>query len=288
MPELPEVESIRLKLVKYLRNHIIENVVIRFPRIFSGDKEKLEGGKVIGVRRFGKAQAIDLNNGYSILIHIKMTGQLLYEGPNLKRLPQSMKISGGAPGKHTHVIFHLDRGGKLYYNDLRKFGWIRVIKTNEVLKNDFVANLGPEPFVSTQGKPGKLTLEYFQKMIGKSMRPIKITLMDQSKIGGIGNIYANDALWLARIDPKKPGKSLNTEEQKQLYAAVHTVLKDGIKYGGSSENSYVTPDGQEGSYQDHTLVYGKTGEVCRNCKKNKIEKFFLGGRGTYFCNFCQR
>ena len=290
MPELPEVETIRLQLQRFLIGHKIEDVEIRYAKKFSGDKKYLIGGKIKEIRRFGKAQAIDLDCGYSILIHIKMTGQLIYTGPNLSRyhalrapagFKLSKKVTGGVPGKHTHIIFHLSKGGKLYFNDVRKFGWLKVVKSNEVEKDDFIARLGPEPFKN-------LNFDNFKKTLSKSSRPIKIILMDQSKISGIGNIYANDALWKACINPKRPSNKLNPSEQKNLYDAIHGVLKEGIKYGGSSENTYVTPDGKEGDYQNHSLVYGKEGNKCKRCHKAKILKFFLSGRGTYFCPVCQR
>jgi len=112
--------------------------------------------------------------------------------------------------------------------------------------------------------------------------------MDQEKIGGVGNIYANDALWLARISPKKPANSLSLGEQKELYEAILTVLKNGLKYGGASELSFVTAEGSEGEYQEHFLVYGHDGEPCEHCHKARIHKVFLGGRGTYFCPVCQK
>lgn len=113
-------------------------------------------------------------------------------------------------------------------------------------------------------------------------------LMDQTKIGGVGNIYANDALWLSRISPRRSASSLSISEAKKLYDAIETVLQAGLKYGGASELAFVTPDGKEGEYQNHTLVYGHQNEICKNCKKTKIEKFFLGGRGTYWCSVCQK
>ena len=112
--------------------------------------------------------------------------------------------------------------------------------------------------------------------------------MDQEKMSGVGNIYANDALWLSLIDPKRPSNSLADIEKEKLFDAVESVLKEGMKHGGSSENTFVTPDGSEGQYQRYTLVYGKQGTMCTRCKKNKIQKFMLGGRGTYFCSVCQK
>jgi formamidopyrimidine-DNA glycosylase len=282
MPELPEVETVKLQLQKYLVGHRIEGVDIKVPKLFSGRKENVIGTKVKGVRRFAKVLSIDLLNGNSLVIHIKLTGQLIYRGPNLRRVPkESKKIVGGVPGPHTHVTFELDKGGFLYYNDIRRFGWIRVVKTNEVETSGFVGKLGPEPF-------GKLTLEYFKKLLSGTKRAIKVVLMDQSKMGGVGNIYANDALWLSQINPKTPASQLESDKVGKLYDAVHQVLRSGLKYGGASELAFVTPDGAEGEYQNHTLVYGHEGEPCSRCHRAKIEKYFLSGRGTYWCSNCQR
>lgn len=281
MPELPEVESMRLQLEKLLTGHKIKDVKIRNPKTFSGNPKNICGGKVLGVRRFGKVSVVDLDNGYSVLTHVKLTGQYIYRGPNLKNPKDlSKKVTGGIPGPHTLVIFELDRGGVLYYNDVRRFGWIRVEKTKDVEKEKFIVKLGPEPFKD-------LTPEIFKNILCKSGRPIKIVLMDQEKMGGVGNIYANDALWLAKISPRKPAKEIESGEAEELYKAIITVLKAGLKYGGASELAFVTPDGTEGKYQNHTLVYGHEGEPCDRCHKARFEKFFLGGRGTYWCPNCQ-
>lgn len=282
MPELPEVEAIKLQLGKYLKGHKILSVEVRSPKTLAGNPKDIIGGKVIGARRFGKVSVIDLNNKYSILTHVKLTGQYIYRGPNLAK-PQRLsdKVTGGVPGPHTLVIFNLDRGGILYYNDVRRFGWIRIVKTSEVETEPFIKKLGPEPFKD-------LTLEIFREILSKSGRPVKIVLMDQEKMGGVGNIYANDALWLARIDPKRRANSLEAKATEDLYHAVLSVLKEGIKWGGASELAFVTPDGTEGNYQDHTLAYGHEGEPCERCHKGIFRKFFLGGRGTYVCPVCQR
>lgn len=281
MPELPEVESIKKQLNKYIVGHTIATLDVKNKSIFAGETSDVEGAKIEGVRRFGKVTVIDLNNGNSLVIHIKLTGQFVYKGPNLPDpQPISKKIVGGVPGPHTLIIFNLDKGGILYYNDVRRFGWVKVIKTNEVENTGFVGKLGPEPF-------GKLDLPYFSNLVSKTKRNIKVLLMDQEKISGVGNIYANDALWLAKINPKRAASSLTQKEVGALYDAIHEVLSEGLKYGGASELAFVTPDGQEGEYQRYTLAYGKVDMVCSRCKKGKFEKFFLGGRGTYICSVCQ-
>ena len=289
MPELPEVETMRLQLKKYLTGHKILSVDVKNRKTFQGDERDILDTKILDTRRFGKVSVIDLSNGYSILTHVKLTGQYIYRGPNLKNPSKlSSKVTGGVPGPHTLVIFDLDRGGKLYYNDVRRFGWIRLEKTKDVENESFIKKLGPEPPVIKDFTGKFLTLDLFKQMLSKSRSPIKIVLMDQKKMGGVGNIYANDALWLAKISPKTPAKDLDQKSLKDLYEAVLFVLKEGIKYGGASELAFVTPDGAEGEYQNHTLAYGRGGEPCERCHKAIIKKFFLGGRGTYFCPFCQK
>ncbi len=282
MPELPEVETIKLQLGKFLKGHTLLDTKILDTRILSGDPKKLIGGKTIGTRRFAKVVAIDLSNKFSILTHVKLTGQFIYRGPNLPNPKElSKKVVGGVPGPHTLVIFNLDKGGVLYYNDVRRFGWIRVEKTEDVENEKFIKKLGPEPFKD-------LTLEKFKTLLSKTPRPIKVVIMDQEKMGGVGNIYANDALWLSEINPKTPAKELPKNKIEALYKAILTVLKAGLKYGGASELAFVTPDGAEGEYQNHTLAYGHQGEVCERCHRAKFEKYFLGGRRTYWCPVCQR
>ncbi|OGH48300.1 MAG: DNA-formamidopyrimidine glycosylase [Candidatus Levybacteria bacterium RIFCSPLOWO2_01_FULL_39_10] len=292
MPELPEVETIRLGLQKYLVGHKILDVDVKVPKIFDGDTKNVIGAKVVAVRRFGKGLVIDLSNKYSLAIHVKLTGQLVFRDPKTAKVPVSKAKVGTVPNKFTHVIFKLKaESGKrktkngdavLYYNDQRRFGWVKVVPTDKVMDLPYFKGIGPEPSVAKamDGKP--LTFEMFENVVSKSKIQIKPLLMDQKKIGGIGNIYANDALFLAGIDPRRKGHSLSLTEIKKLYDAIHTVLKRGFKYHGASELSFVNILGQEGEYQNHSLVYGKKGELCSKCG-GKIEKIFLGGRGTFFC-----
>ncbi len=281
MPELPEVETVRRGLNKYLIGHTIVDIILHTPKVFTGNPKDITGGKIKQVRRFAKVLSIDLSNGFSIVIHIKLTGQLIYRGPNLPNPPQISKKIFGLGDKHTHVVFKLDKGGLLYYNDVRKFGWIKVIKTSDVEKSSFIGKLGPEPF-------GKLTKDLFKEIISKPKTPIKVVIMDQEKIGGVGNIYANDALLLSKIHPKRPSNSLTSSEQETLYDNILKVLKKGIESGGASELSFVTAEGTEGKYQNHFIAYGKNGKNCPVCGKAKIEKIRVGGRGTYFCPNCQK
>lgn len=281
MPELPEVENIKLQLDKYLAGHVIEEIEIRNAKSFQGQVCNILGGKIKDIRRFGKLLVIDLDKGYSLAIHVKMTGQLIYRGVNLSQPTElSDKIKDGLGGKYSHVIFQLDKDSLLYFNDLRKFGWIRVIKTDEVEKMNFIDKLGPEPL-------NDLTQEYFEQLCGSASRAIKTLLMDQSKIGGVGNIYANDALFLAKIHPDKRANKLTSDQVAKLYSAIEEVIGKGLEYGGSSQSSYVRPDGTSGEYQEHFIVYGKVGKPCPKCGE-KIVRIKVGGRGSFYCPTCQK
>lgn len=284
MPELPEVETVRRGLEKYLVGHVIERVEVINPGPFQGDEKKVEGHKVIEARRSGKGLIIDLDNDFSLAIHIKLTGQLIYRDEQTKNEPLSPKV-GALPGKFTHVIFHLDKGGLLYYNDQRKFGWIRVVATDEIMDIAFFKSMGPEPF--GLGIGDELTLEKFQSILSKAVTKVKPLIMDQAKIGGIGNIYANDALWNAKIDPARPGKSLSDSESKELFDSIIKVMELSFAEGGASELTFVNILGQEGNYQSHTLVYGKTGKPCPRNDGGVIRRIELGGRGTFYCDKCQ-
>jgi formamidopyrimidine-DNA glycosylase len=283
MPELPEVETVRLGLQKYLVGHKIIDVDVKLARIFSGDVKDIIGAKFIGVERYGKGLVLNLDNGFSIAIHIKLTGQLIYNELAFiknRNINISKQKVGTLPNKFTHIIFTLDKDAKLYYNDIRQFGWVKIIKTDNLKDLSFFKDLGPEPIPSSGQKP--LLLEDFEKILSKSSTAVKVVIMDQKRIGGIGNIYANDALWLSNIDPRRKAKDLSKDEVKNLYDAILEVLKKGLKYGGASELTFVNALGEEGGYQNHFLVYGKNG---KNCTKDNepIVKFFLGGRGTYMC-----
>lgn len=292
MPELPEVETIRLGLQQYLVGHTIEDIEIRLPKMVTGEASLIKSAAIIGVRRFGKGLVIDFDNDYSLAIHIKMTGQLIYTGA---KVPQGTKISekvgSELPNAHTHVIFRLRAESKgrreeavLYYNDIRQFGWLKIVKTDEVFALPFFKELGPELFPSS-GQPA-LTLEQFKAILRKTKGPVKPLLMDQKKIGGVGNIYANDALYVAKIDPKRKANSLSEKEAEALFDALKQVLSKGLEVGGASEWQYVNALGQVGGYQNFFQVYGKQGTKCKRCGEI-IQKSVMGGRGTFFCPVCQ-
>jgi formamidopyrimidine-DNA glycosylase len=299
MPELPEVETIKVGLQKYLVGHTITDVDVRLQKQLRGDYQTIIGGKVRGVRRFGKGLVIDLDNKHSIAVHVKMTGQLLYRkkgwrdwgtpGERLQGAKRLKPSDGGEerqdpvgdslPDAYTHIVFQLDNGAVLYYRDMRQFGWVHVLRTEAVSELAFFKSLGAEPLKD-------LTFEKFRVLLAGRKTPIKLLLMDQTKIAGIGNIYANDALYLAKIHPKRPANALSQQETKKLFEAIEYVLQKGIEVGGASEWHYVDVLGGRGRYQNFFLVYRKDGKLCKNCG-TVIEKMKLGGRGTFFCPICQ-
>jgi formamidopyrimidine-DNA glycosylase len=241
MPELPEVETVKLGLQKYLVGHKFEDVEILSKGIFEGNPKDIIGAKVIAIRRFGKGLIIDLDNKYSLAIHIKLTGQMIYRDEKTKNIPVSPQKVKTLPSNATRIIFKLDKNAILYFNDLRKFAWIRVVRTDKVGEIPFFKNMGPEPFKD-------LTEKIFEEIISKSKIVIKPLIMDQTRIGGIGNIYANDALFMAKIDPRRRANTLTPAEIKELYKAVLMVMEKSMKYGGASELNFVNVLGQEGQY----------------------------------------
>jgi len=282
MPELPEVETIRRQLDKTLRDRVISKVEVLREKSFAGDPGKLAGWQVETVGRKAKVIGIYFKDQKEMMIiHLKMTGQLVFVDGN-KRVVGGHPTADWVkdlPSKHTRVVVDFNDGSKLFFNDMRVFGWMKIIdkkKYEETVKKS-------APDVTEK----EFTLEYLTKLLEKSTKAIKLILMDQEKIGGVGNIYANDALYLAKVMPDRRAKSLDQEEISKLYDAVREVINRGIKYGGASAANYVDTKGLGGTYQDHFLVYKKDGQICKECGR-KIQKMRLGGRGTFYCPRCQK
>ncbi|GBD34343.1 Formamidopyrimidine-DNA glycosylase [bacterium HR35] len=266
MPELPEVETIKKYLERKIVKQKIQDIKIFDRKGFKGEKNKVIGTKILKIKRKGKFLIFILNNSYNLLFHLKMTGQILFFN----------FLRNSEINKATKVIFVLNNG-YLIFNDVRRFGWVKVVAEKN-LKEE-IKNLGIDAL--------NLTFDDLKEILSKTKRPIKLVLMDQRRIAGIGNIYANEALFLAKINPLKPANSLKNEEIKELLEAIKIVLKKAINYGGSSISSYVKPDKRKGKYQEKFLVYRREGEKCKNCK-TVIEKIKLGGRSTFYCKNCQK
>lgn len=266
MPELPEVETIRRDLQKIILGKKITRVCVHNPMVIREPapavfEKNLKGLVIKKILRRGKLLILELSNGSSLTIHLKMTGQLVFPGGS----------------KGSRVAFYLSGGKILDFNDQRLFGELRLVDDWRKIK--FVQGLGPEPFDLTYGD--------FKDMLSKKKTRIKPLLMDQSFISGIGNLYASEILFRAKIDPWRSAQSLSGEEIKALYNETRKVLNSAITHGGSSIDDYVRLSGKQGSYVKFHRVYGREGKPCFTCK-SLIKRVTQAGRGTFFCPKCQR
>lgn len=272
MPELPEVETIRLHLIPLTVGKTIQTITVYEKKQFVGEVKTILGRKITGLERRGKILIVRLSGKHSLFIHLKMSGQILYFSSKPTSIP-----------KYTRIVITFKDKSVLLFCDMRKFGWIKVTQNSKLTTQKEIMSLGPEPFDK------EFTGVYLKQIFSKSFKPIKTLLMDQTKIAGVGNIYANDALFLAGILPTRSAKTLTIEEIKRLRMAVIRVLEGGLKYGGSSaeDEAYIRPDGSRGSYQEHFLVYQRVDKSCLNKCGGVIKRMNLGGRGTFFCANCQ-
>ncbi len=271
MPELPEVETIKRDLNRLIVGKKILAIATDSPKqiqpSLAAVRKVIAGAEIKKVERRAKLLQIFLSTGQILAIHLKMTGRLL------------VRKKGSSQDDWQHVTIFLSGNQELRFADLRKFGWVRLIKDKKELEK-ILSEFGPEPL-------DDLDLKKFKAVLGSTGRAIKIVLMDQKKISGIGNIYANDALFLARIDPRRPAKKITDQEAKKLYQAIEKVLQAGIKYRGASDQYYLDALGKKGAYQEHFLTYGRQGKPCFDCG-GKIKRIKIGGRGTFFCPRCQK
>ena len=278
MPELPEVETIKRNLEPNIIGKIIFDIKILSPKNFSGDKKNALGKKIISIERFGKVLVIELNNKKYLNIHFKLSGQMLF-AKNINKAvyenPIPFTKGNIMPANTTRIIIEFKDKSGLFFNDLRKFGWIKL--TNKPEKPKGVDVLSKD-----------FTFEFLKKIL-PSKRPVKVALMDQDKITGIGNIYANDSLFLAKIHPQRLANSLTDDEIKKLHQAILQEIKTGIKDQGSSgaDEAFILPDGSKGKHQRHFLVYQREGEPCLNCK-TIIKRVKHHGRSSFFCPRCQK
>jgi formamidopyrimidine-DNA glycosylase len=266
MPELPEVETIKRELEKALLGKKITEVCVHHPKVIREPsvekfKKGLEGATVKNILRKAKLLILELSNNKSLAIHLKMTGQLVYPGN----------------GKTSRVSFRLSDGKTLDFNDQRLFAELRLIDDWRGLK--FVQSLGPEPF--------DINLEKFKAMLRQKKTKIKPLLMDQTFVSGIGNLYAAEALFRARINPERPANSLSDQEKALLFAKIKDTLRQAIEHKGSSVDQYVQLSGAPGNFVKYHKVYDRAGKPCFICK-SLIKRTALAGRGTYFCPKCQK
>lgn len=279
MPELPEVEVVKLFLEDKIIGQKVSHIEVINQRSFIGNSQKIINQTVTKITRLGKQLSIYLSNGQILLVHLKMTGQLIYQGYILGHSTKESTLP--MPSKSTRLIFIFQDNSKLYFNDQRKFGWIKLMSPQEL--KDSQSNLGLDIF-----NP-KFTSQYLFSQLQKTSRPIKTALLDQHLFAGIGNIYANDALFLAGIHPQSKSNNIKLSQAKLLHHYLLNIMQQSILAGGSTakDNKYIRPDGSFGKNQFSFRVYQRQGESCLKCG-TKIEYLKLGGRGTFFCPKCQR
>lgn len=273
MPEMPEVEIIRRYLDTQVAGKKIISLTILLPRMIKWpdveDFRALVTGRTIkGMNRRGKYLLMELDNASKVVFHLRMTGRLVYEP------------AGDTTDHHARVVFHLQDGASLVYGDTRTLGTIHGLKPQELGMLKGLAEMGPEPLSA------EFTAEYLYRTASQRKVAIKSFLLNQKYIGGIGNIYADEALFLAGIHPLRPANSLTQTECGKLWESVNKVIADGIADGGTTFRDYQNGEGGKGSHQEHLYVYGRKGEKCRNCG-SLIERITVGGRGTHFCPHCQ-
>ena len=297
MPELPEVETIRRGLEKRIIGLKIQQVSVLCEKSFIGDPDRILGRKVTALRRFGKALIIDLDNNLSLMVHLRMTGQLIFDGaPSKNRKdtesdstsdftePPADRFAAGHPSENfvaslpnqqTRVVIEFD-AGTLYFNDQRKFGFIKLIATNEVEEDSFTK------------EPWQMTPEEFYEKLQKHQNSlIKAVILDQSVIAGLGNIYADESLFMSHVHPERRAGSLTKAEANKLLESAREVMTRSIESGGSTMATYVRADGSRGNYlEKFAQVFRREGQPCPKCG-TEIIKTRVAGRGTHICPTCQ-
>jgi formamidopyrimidine-DNA glycosylase len=287
MPELPEVETIKRGLVKNIIGKKMINFSCDWPKMINKSLEKyqdiIKRKQIKDIRRRAKMLIIDLTDDWHILIHLKMTGQLVYSD-KVKCLVGGHPIAEGyqcLPNKFTHATFSFSDNSHLYFNDIRKFGWLRLFNSKELEQELDNLHLGLEP-LSLQ-----FTLKYFQDVLARRpQNKIKQFLMDSKFIVGIGNIYSDEVCFYAKVKPNKMVKNITAKEVKLLYQGIIKILKASIKDQGTTFSDFRNADGEVGGYSSKLKVYGRYNMTCKVCK-NKILKIKIGGRTSSFCPYCQ-
>ena len=276
MPELPEVETVRTRLEPALVGRRVQRVEILDPRLTrpldpAGVAVELEGERIAAVDRRGKYLVVRFESGRVLLIHLRMTGNLLHRPP---------VADLAADDPHRRAVVSLDDGSDVVYRDVRRFGTWLLVEPEE-LDPYLAERVGFEPL-----ERGFTTRRLAEALAGRSA-PVKAAILDQRRLAGVGNIYADEALWRAKIHPRRPAGELAPDEVKALHAGIRRALKAGIERQGATLRDYRTPDGGSGRMQHEFKVYGREGEPCNRCG-TPIEKIRAAGRGTWYCPECQR
>jgi formamidopyrimidine-DNA glycosylase len=288
MPELPEVETIRVGLARLLAGRRVKAVEHDWPKAFPNPESDvrafLVGAEIKAVKRRAKVLLVDLSTGYTLVAHMKMTGQLVFRGADesFGAGHPNDSLVGRLPDKSTRVTLDFTDGSRLFFNDQRKFGWLRLVPTANVEELDFFKKLGPEPLGDD------FNAEVLEERAARRRKSnIKSVLLDQTVLAGIGNIYADEALWGAKIHPATLVGDLGSADFRRLYQEIVYVLKLAIEKGGSTDRNYVDANGRKGSYLGFARVFRREGKPCPRCG-TEIVKLRVAGRGTHICPKCQK
>ena len=296
MPELPEVETIRRDLLENILHQPIVSLNILFAKTARNPaaffKKSLLKKEFRAIERRGKLLIFDIKGGEFLLVHLKMTGQLIYlhqakrvagghSLSSIKSKPSFLSSVGGdLPNRHTRIWLEFKNGGRLFFNDLRKFGYWQIVSQDEL--NKIIAqNYGPEP----------LTADFSAVSLAAILRgrkvKIKALLLDQRKVAGLGNIYVDESLWAAGVSPNRLAGSLKAEEIKRLWLEINKIIARAVKYRGTTFSDYVDSRGKKGGFSKFLQVYGRSKEKCSQCGR-PIKKEKIAGRGTHYCPNCQK
>ena len=319
MPELPEVETVRRGLAELLPGRVVARTAVfdspkSFPNAPADVEQFLYGARVTAVRRRAKVLMIDLDTQYSLVIHLKMTGQLVFRqssrysarvSPNKSRDPRnparnfsadtareiddfagghpSDSLIGELPDRSTRVQIDFVDGSRLFFNDQRKFGWVKLLPTDEVKNLPFMQKVGPEPL-----DPQTHAEDFIQRIRRRQNSMIKPAFLDQAVIAGVGNIYADEALWAAQIHPQTRVKNISDQQLNTLFNELRQILQLSIDQGGSTDRNYVDAEGRKGNYLAFANVFRREGQACHRHPDQAIIKLKVGGRGTHICPVCQK
>ncbi len=287
MPELPEVETVKRGLAKLIIGKNIKSVTSDNPKSFPNPphdvSQFLVGASITAVRRRAKVLLIDLSTKYTLVIHLKMTGQLVFVGDERFGAGHpNDSLVNGLPDKSTRVVFEFSDGSHLFFNDQRKFGWVKLIPSEEVANLPFMQKVGPEPLEDN------FTAElFYTKLQRRKNTTIKAAILDQTVLAGVGNIYADEGLWGACIHPSTRVKDVPRAAIDNLWRELREVMSLAIEKGGSSNHTYINAEGKKGSYMDFARVFRRDGEMCLRHPDVEIIKLKVAGRGTHICPVCQ-
>ena len=288
MPELPEVETVRRGLADLLPGQAIVRATVfdspkSFPNSPTDVQQFLYGAHVTAVRRRAKVLMIDLDTRYSLVIHLKMTGQLIFRGTNrFAGGHPNDSLIGELPDGSTRVQIDFTDGSHLFFNDQRKFGWMKLMPTDEIENLPFMQKVGPEPLDKKTE-----AIDFIKRIRRRQNSMIKPAFLDQSVIAGVGNIYADEALWAAKIHPQTRVKNVSDDQLEDLFNELRQILQLSIDQGGSTDKNYVDAEGRKGNYLSFAHVFRREGQPCHRHPDQEIVKMKVSGRGTHICPVCQ-